>query len=126
MHTSFAVAAQIMRRILVDHARVKLADKRGGGVAAIPLDDVFVFSPERSAEVLALDEALTRLETHDNRVSRVVELRYFAGLTVEETAEALRISTRTVKRDWQFGRAWLQAELDTQRNDDARGMERGT
>ena len=117
----FAVAAQIMRRILVDHARTKLADKRGGGVAPVPLDEAFVFSPERSEQVIALDEALSRLETHDKRVSRVVELRFFAGLSVEETAEALRISTRTVKRDWQFGRAWLQAELDARRDDGAEG-----
>ena len=122
----FAMAAQIMRRILVDHARVKLAEKRGGGAVAVPLDEAFVFTPERSAQVVALDEALTRLEAQDERVGRVVELRFFAGLSVEETAEALRISTRTVKRDWQFGRAWLQAELETQRGDGARGMAQGT
>lgn len=118
----FAVAAQVMRRILVDHARTRLAEKRGGGAAALPLDEALVFSPERSAEFVALDEALSRLETHDERVSRVVELRYFAGLSVEETAEALRISARTVKRDWQFGRAWLQAELGAGPDNDARGM----
>lgn len=122
----FAVAAQIMRRILVDHARTKLAEKRGGGAAALPLDEAFVFSPERSREVVALDEALSRLETHDRRVSRVVEMRFFAGLSVEETAEALRISARTVKRDWQFGRAWLQAELEPRRNDGARSMGKST
>ncbi len=122
----FAVAAQIMRRILVDHARAKLADKRGGGAAMVPLDEALVFSAERSRQVVDLDEALSRLEVRDERVSRVVELRFFAGLSVEETAEALRISTRTVKRDWQFGRAWLQAELETRRGDDARGMAQGT
>ncbi|MCB1022666.1 MAG: sigma-70 family RNA polymerase sigma factor, partial [Acidobacteria bacterium] len=117
----FAVAAQIMRRILVDHARGRLAGKRGGGAIAVPLDEAFVFSPERCAEVVALDEALIRLEEQDERVGKVVELRFFAGLSVEETAEALKISTRTVKRDWQFGRAWLQSELEVS-NDGARGM----
>ena len=118
----FAVAAQIMRRILVDHARTKLAEKRGGGAAALPLDEALVFSPERSAQIVALDEALTRLEERDERVGRVVELRFFAGLSVEETAEALKISTRTVKRDWQFGRAWLQAELEARGEYGPRGM----
>jgi RNA polymerase sigma factor (TIGR02999 family) len=118
----FAVAAQIMRRILVDHARTKLADKRGGGAVAVSLDDVFVFTPERSAQLVALDEALSRLEKQDERVGRVIELRFFTGLSVEETAEALKISERTVKRDWQFGRAWLQAELETRVDDGARGM----
>jgi RNA polymerase sigma factor (TIGR02999 family) len=122
----FAVAAQIMRRILVDHARAKLADKRGAGGIVVPLDEAFVFSPERSEQIVALDEALTRLESQDERVSRVVELRFFAGLSVEETAEALKISERTVKRDWQFGRAWLQAELESPGNDAARGMGQGT
>jgi RNA polymerase sigma factor (TIGR02999 family) len=118
----FAVAAQIMRRILVDHARTRLAEKRGGGVMALPLDEAIVFTPERSEQVVALDEALTRLEARDERVGRVVELRFFAGLSVEETAEALRISTRTVKRDWQFGRAWLQAELESRRDHGPPGM----
>ena len=85
----FAVAAQIMRRILVDHARTKMADKRGGGAIVLPFDEAFVFTPERSEQIIALDEALGRLEKRDERVGRVIELRFFAGLSVEETAEAL-------------------------------------
>jgi RNA polymerase sigma factor (TIGR02999 family) len=107
----FGVAARVMRRILVDHARGRLAGKRGGGLEALPLNEALVFSEDRCAQVVALDDALKQLETKDERVSRVVELRFFAGLSVDETAEALRISARTVKRDWNFGRAWLRSEL---------------
>jgi RNA polymerase sigma factor (TIGR02999 family) len=102
-----------MRRILVDHARTRLAGKRGGGLECLPLDEGLVFSDERCAQVVALDELLRRLEEWDARVSRVIELRFFAGLSVEETAVALHVSSRTVKRDWQFGRAWLLAELES-------------
>lgn len=107
----FAVAAQVMRRILVDYARNRLAEKRGGGQQPLPLEEGLVFTQERCAELVALDAALEKLETQDRRVSKVVELRFFSGLSVDETAEALSISARTVKRDWNFGRAWLRAEL---------------
>ena len=106
------VAAQLMRRILVDHARAHGALKRGGQQAKVPLDEAFVMSAERSDELLAVDEALTRLATHDPQQSKVVELRFFGGLSVEETAEALGISPATVKRDWNVARAWLYRELD--------------
>jgi len=109
----FGVSAQIMRRILVDHARTRNAQKRGGGVAPLPLNEGLVFSDERCEQFVALDDALNKLETEDKRVSRVVEMRFFSGLSVDETAEALKISPRSVKRDWSFGRAWLRAELET-------------
>ncbi len=107
----FAVASQVMRRIMVDYARNRLAEKRGGGQAPLPLDEALVFSKEKSAELVALDEALERLEQKDERAHRVVELRFFGGLSVEETAEVLGIAPRTVKRDWSFGRAWLRGQL---------------
>jgi RNA polymerase sigma factor (TIGR02999 family) len=107
----YGVAAEIMRRILVDHARARLSQKRGAGVRPLPLDEALVFSVERSAELLDLDEALQRLEIEDPRASRVVELRFFAGLSVKESAAVMKISTTTVRRDWKYGRAWLKAEL---------------
>ena len=115
----FGIAAQVMRRILVDHARTRLAGKRGGGMECLPLDETLVFSDERCAQVVAVDELLRKLEEWDERVSRVIELRFFAGLSVEETATALKVSSRTVKRDWQFGRAWLLAELQSTSHDGA-------
>ena len=117
----FAVAARVMRRILVDYARNRLAEKRGGGQPRLPLDEALVFSKEKSGELLALDEALERLEEKDERVHRVIELRFFGGLSVEETAEVLGIATRTVKRDWSFGRAWLRGELGGDTKHDAAG-----
>ena len=107
----FAVASRVTRRILVDYTRQRLAEKRGGGRAPLPLDEALVFSKEKSGELLALDEALERLEERDERVHRVIELRFFGGLSVEETAEVLGISARTVKREWSFGRAWLRGEM---------------
>lgn len=107
----FAVASQLMRRILVDHARKHLAGKRGGGIDILPLNEAIVFSPDRAAPLLQLDEALTRLEQSEPRTARVIELRFFGGLSIEETAEVLRISPRTVKREWGFGRAWLRSEM---------------
>jgi RNA polymerase sigma-70 factor (ECF subfamily) len=107
----FGVAAQIMRRILIDHARGHLRDKRGGGQVAVPLDEVLVFSPERSHELLKLDECLDRLTALDPRQGKIVELRFFGGLTVEETAQVLGISPKTVKRDWSVAKAWLRGEL---------------
>jgi|SRR5208283_1060815 len=107
----FGIAAQIMRRILIDHARGHLRDKRGGGQEAVPLDEALVFSPEQSHELLKLDESLDRLAAIDARQSKIVELRFFGGLTVEETAEVLGISPKTVKRDWSVAKAWLHGDL---------------
>ena len=107
----FGVAAEIMRRILVDHARARLSQKRGAGLRPLPLDEALVFSEERSEELLDLDEALQRLQIEDHRASRVVELRFFAGLSVKEAAAVMNVSATTVRRDWRYGRAWLQAEL---------------
>jgi RNA polymerase sigma-70 factor, ECF subfamily len=107
----FGVAAQLMRRILVDHARARKAEKRGGHESKLALDEGLAFTEEKSAELLALDEALTRLSQRDPRLGRAVELRFFAGLSEEEAAEVLGISTRTVKRDWQTARAWLYKEI---------------
>jgi RNA polymerase sigma factor (TIGR02999 family) len=106
-----ALCAQIMRRILVDHARRRGSAKRGGAAASVPLDEVLLAVQAQGVEVLALDEALDALARHDPRKSRVVELRYFGGLTIEETCEVLGISTDTAKRDWRLARAWLLAEL---------------
>jgi len=107
----YSVAAQIMRRILIDHARRRLAGKRGGGAETVSLDGVADWPEPRDLDVLLLDEALTELATFDPRQSRVVELRFFAGLSVEETAEALQLSTATVKREWRMARAWLVRQL---------------
>jgi RNA polymerase sigma factor (TIGR02999 family) len=106
----FAMAATLMRRILVDHARDRARDKRGGGVVFTALQDEQVAAPSR-IEALALDEALDRLTAIDPLHARIVELRYFAGLTIEETSEALRISPATVKREWTWARAWLYHQL---------------
>jgi RNA polymerase sigma factor (TIGR02999 family) len=107
----FGVAARLMRQILVEHARAQQAEKRGGLVQKFSLDEALEFSPERSRELIALDDALENLAQLSPRQSRVVELRFFGGLSVEETAEALGTSPRTVKRDWQVARAWLHGEL---------------
>ena len=107
----FGVAAQVMRHILIDHARGHMREKRGGEIEQVVLDEALVFSEEKSAEVLAVDEALERLAKLDLRQSKVVEMRFFGGLTVDETAEALGISQITVKRDWRLARAWLYGEL---------------
>lgn len=108
----FAVAAKAMRQILVDHLRQKLADKRGGRAAHVPLAETRIGVEDRLVDVLILDEALSRLEDVSERLSQVVELRFFGGLTVEETAEALGVTPRTVKRDWRKARALLFHELD--------------
>jgi len=106
----FAVAASQMRRMLIDHARAANAEKRGGGGARVELLQEAA-SPEASFDAIALDEALRALEKLDERVARVVELRYFAGLTEAEAAEALGVSVATLKRDWTFAQAWLRAHL---------------
>jgi RNA polymerase sigma factor (TIGR02999 family) len=106
-----SVAAQAMRRILVDAARARGARKRGGGVAVEALDEAAAVAPQREASLVALDDALTALAEVDPRKSRVVELRYFGGLSVEETAAVLRVSPETVHRDWRVAKAWLLREL---------------
>jgi RNA polymerase sigma factor (TIGR02999 family) len=108
----FGVAAQVMRRILVDHARQRDAAKRGGpGVRKISLDHALVVADEATWQILELDQALDRLAAWDHRQCRIVELRFFAGMNVEETAEALSISPTTVKREWSLAKAWLYGEL---------------
>jgi RNA polymerase sigma factor (TIGR02999 family) len=107
----FAVSAQLMRRILVDFARKKRNQKRGGSVRVLPLDEGLVAGESRPRDIVALDDALNTLASDHERVSRVVELRYFVGLSTEETAEVLQVSTDTVLRDWRFGRSWLLREL---------------
>ena len=107
----FGVAAAVMRRILIDHARKHRAARRGQGVKHVALDDVAPVAPERPEELIALDEALERLRELDPRQERIVELRFFGGLGVEETAAVLGISPRTVKREWAVARAWLRGEL---------------
>lgn len=111
----FGVVAQVMRRILVDHARARISEKRGGGAQAVTLDEMHPGAdggdPTATVDILALHEALEKLEAFDPGQARVVELRYFTGLTIEETAEALGISPATVKREWVVARAWLRREL---------------
>jgi RNA polymerase sigma-70 factor (ECF subfamily) len=102
-----ALCSQIIRRILVDHARNRGYAKRGGNAVRVPLDDVLISARSRGIDVLALDEALEALSKTDARKSRVVELRYFGGLSVEETAEVLQISPETAKRDWKMAKVWL-------------------
>lgn len=107
----FAIAAQIMRRILVNHARDRAAEKRGGGARTVSLEHVAVLSDERAEELVALDEALDSLAKLDERKAKVVELRYFGGLSVEETAEVLRVHPDTVTREWGRAKAYLRREL---------------
>jgi RNA polymerase sigma-70 factor (ECF subfamily) len=107
----FAVAAQLMRRIMVDHARQRQTLKRGGGAIRVTLDECAAVTQTRAAELLALDEALEKLAAADQRKARVVEMRYFGGLTMEEIADVLKIHINTVTRDWTAARAWLFAAL---------------
>lgn len=107
----YAVCARLMRRVLVDRARARCADKRGGDARAIPFGDWIGAVPARDEELLAVDEALERLLVADSRKGQIVELRYFGGLTVEETAEAIGASPETVTRDWKVARLWLAREL---------------
>jgi len=107
----FALAAQMMRRILVSHARSRRAAKRGGGEDRITLEEGVAAAPERDVNLLALDEALSRLEAVDAEKSRMVELRFFSGLSVEETAEIMGVSPRTIDRQWQTAKAWLNREM---------------
>jgi RNA polymerase sigma factor (TIGR02999 family) len=114
-----AAAAQLMRRIMVDHARERRALKRGGGAVKVELDEAALVSESQSEELLALDEALERLAMLDQRKSQIVELRYFGGLTVEETAAFLKLSDRTVKREWRMAKVWLYRALSGEEPDDA-------
>jgi len=107
----FAMAARLMRRILIDYARARKRDKRGGDVVPVTLEESLAVSGDRADDLVALDDALARLEQISDRQCRVVEFRCFAGLSVEETAEVLETSPATVKRDWAFARAWLNREL---------------
>jgi RNA polymerase sigma-70 factor, ECF subfamily len=107
----FAVCAQLMRRILIEFARSRGYQKRGGGARHLPLDEGLVVSSQPGGDLVALDEALTRLATMDERKSRVVELRFFGGLDVKETASLLKVSPETVMRDWKLAKVWLLREL---------------
>ncbi len=113
----FALAANMMRRILVDYAKTKHRVKRGGGGEDLPLDDAITVAADTTSEavkidLIALDAALDKLAAKDERLARIVELRYFSGLTIEETAEVLKISAMTVKRDWNVAKAWLHKEIN--------------
>ncbi len=107
----FGVASQAMRHILVDYARAKNTGKRGGSAKNITLEESLIVSPEHSEEVIALDDALNRLAELDERKTKVVEMKFFGGLKIEEIAEVLKISPETVKRDWSFAKSWLLREL---------------
>lgn len=107
----FAVSAQVMRRILLDRARRRVTVKRGGGAERVDLDELSAIGACRARELITLDDALNALAEIDPRKARVVELRFFGGLSVEETAEVLAVSPETVMRDWKFARSWLQAEI---------------
>ena len=107
----YGVASHLMRQILIDHARTRNAEKRGGGKAPISLEENLIVSREREADLVALDDAMHRLSALDPRKTQVVELRFFGGLSVEESAEVLKVSEVTVRRDWQFAKAWLLREM---------------
>ena len=110
----FALASRMIRRVLIDAARARISAKRGGGAPEAPFDELLMVSREPPADILALDDALNALTTLDQRKAQVVELRFFGGLTVEETADVLHVSCETVKRDWKLAKAWLRRELKVQ------------
>lgn len=116
----FAIAAQLMRRILIDRARKRYNSKRGGDVRKVSLDQAAIVSTGRSSDLVALDEALTDLEAIDQRKSKVVELRFFGGLNIEETAEVMSISPATVQREWSMAKAWLYREISQTQTGDKR------
>ena len=118
----FAVASQVMRHVLVDYARGRLREKRGANPSKVPLEVVAAVSEVRFEELLAVNESLARLEKIDARQSRIVQLRYFGGLSVEEVAEVLGVSEKTVKRDWSIARAWLYGDLRARDGNDARQL----
>lgn len=107
----FAIAAQAMRRILIERARSRRATKRGSGAQKVSLEEVADISNERAADLIALDEALTNLALIDPRKAQIVELKYFGGMTIEEAAEVLDVSTPTVERDWKMAKIWLHREI---------------
>ena len=115
----FAMSARMMRRILVDSARARGSHKRGGGIPNVSLDEGLLAAPQADPDLMALDAALRTLETVHPRKSQVVELRFFGGLSIEETGEALHVSPETVKRDWRFAKLWLLRELNGERPDGA-------
>lgn len=115
----FAVAAQAMRRILVEHARKRHFAKRGGGAVKVSFDEAAIVSQEQASDLVALDDALTSLEAMDQRKARIVELRYIGGLNIEETAEVLAISPATVQREWRAAKAWLYRAIKEGARDEA-------
>jgi len=121
----FGIAAQVMRQILVDYARSHGREKRGGGQQVVSLEDVCVVSPEKSSEYLRVDESLEQLTKVDPRQGRIVELRYFGGLSVEETAEVLGISAKTVTREWSMAKAWLHGDLKQDHGDPTTELGKG-
>jgi len=118
----FGIAAQLMRRILIDHARGHSRQKRGGEQKKVSLDEAFAFAEQQADELLAVDDSLNRLAEIDPRQARVVELRFFGGLSVEEAAEVLGVSPKTIKRDWSVAKAWLYADLKERHGIDAAAM----
>jgi RNA polymerase sigma factor (TIGR02999 family) len=121
----FAVCAQVMRHILIDHARAHARDKRGGGAIQVSLSEVAVMGAEQAGEFVVLEEALRALETLDAQKGRIVELRYFGGLSIEETAEVLKISPRTVRREWRRAKAWLYRMISEGGGDETRPLAAG-
>jgi len=115
----FGIASQMMRRILVDYARARQSAKRGGDARQVSLDEAMVVTPERAAEVVALDDALKALAEIDQRKSQIVEMRFFGGLSIEETAEVLGVSPGTVMRDWTLAKAWLHREINKDDDDES-------
>ena len=118
----FAVCAQVMRHILIDHARAHARDKRGGGAVKVSLNDALVVADDQASHFIALDEALRRLESLDPQKGKIVELRYFGGLSVEEAAEVMNISPRTVRREWQRAKAWLYRMMTEGTEDETRPL----
>ena len=118
----FAVCAQVMRHILIDHARAGAREKRGGGAVQVSLNDALVVAEDQAAHFLALDEALRELERLDPQKGKIVELRYFGGLSVEEAAEVLNVSPRTVRREWQRAKAWLYRMMTEGIEDETRPL----
>jgi RNA polymerase sigma-70 factor, ECF subfamily len=119
----FGVASHVMRHILVDYARQRLSGKRGLGIPSLAIDETLAVPAGRLEELLALEDALQKLEAEDPRATQVVVFRFYGGLTVEEIAEVMKLSPRTVKRDWQYGRAWLKTELGPRKANAAPGFQ---
>jgi RNA polymerase sigma factor (TIGR02999 family) len=120
----YAVCAQVMRHILIDHARAHARDKRGGGAVQVSLDELAIAVEDRAEELVALDEALSSLEQMDPRKGKIVELRYFGGLSIEEIAEVLDVSPRTVRREWRRAKAWLYRMISEGKADETRRLEK--